>query len=378
MHAPRTAFQHTGSDYESAFQQPLAEVMAAGAWQPMLAMMGANMAESVRQALDGLSELARSRRIGKHEARWMREPLQQLYQTGIAAQRLSRLAGRNRPPAHEAIPLDDVVRDTLAHHQQARPAHRIQSHLDQVDVMSEPESVASVADSLLGWGCALGRDLEVQLVHQPMSKRAALTLRVGNLYGVDTGGNGEPHLDSVEWLLLWQLARLEGIKVWRSVVPGQVRAMLEFDRVMQRHAGLAVLESEPDAQDGGEPGVTAVWCVAAPGTPAAMLAATLTPHLPAARLVDSVAVLNAELPNTPDCVLSTREILHADSFRQWRERAQDLRGRSVAVIEISAEDGVFEIGDFGPDSMGRISAGALTPKLLSAIVSEMGRLTEPV
>ena len=46
------------------------------------------------------------------------------------------------------------------------------------------------------------------------------------------------------------------------------------------------------------------------------------------------------------------------------------------VIEISPEDGIFEIGGFGPESMARISAGMLTPKLLCAVVSEMGRLTE--
>jgi hypothetical protein len=39
---------------------------------------------------------------------------------------------------------------------------------------------------------------------------------------------------------------------------------------------------------------------------------------------------------------------------------------------------VFEIGGFGPDSVARISSGALTPKLLGAVVSEMGRLTEAV
>lgn len=376
MHASPPAFQHTGPEYESAFQQPLGEAMASGGWQSMLAAMGATMAESVRQTLDGLNELARCRRIGVYEARWMREPLQQLYESGIAAQRLSHLAARHLPPAHEAVPLNEVIEEAVADHRQRRPGHRILSHLDPVDVMSEPEALVSVAGALLSWGCSLGRELDLQLTHQPGKERATLTLRVGKLHAAQ---DGDAHQDSVEWLLLWQLARLEGIKVWSSVTAGRVRAMLQFSRAMQRHAGMAVLESGPDALYApAAADLSTLWCVAPPGTAAASLPPTLAPHVAVGRVVSSVAALTAELPDAPDCILSTREILGSASFRHWRQQAQALRGRCVAAIEITPEDGVFEIGGFGPDSVARISSGALTPKLLGAVVSEMGRLTEAV
>lgn len=374
MHASPPAFQHTGPEYESAFQQPLGEAMASGGWHSMLAAMGATMAESVRQALDGLAELARTRRIGAYEARWMREPLQRLYESGITAQRLSHLANRNLPPSHEAVALNEVIEEAIADHRERRPGHRILCQLDPVDVMSEPEALVSVAGALLSWGCSLGQELDLQLTHQPGKERATLTLRVGKLHDAQAG---DAHQDSVEWLLLWQLARLEGIKVWSSVTSGRVRTMLQFSRAMQQHAGMAVLESGPDALyscDAGE--TTTVWCVAAPGTAAAGLSATLAPHMPVARLIGSVAGLTALLPEVPDCVLSTREILCSPGFRQWRHQAQSLRGRCVAAIEICPDHGVFEIGGFGPDSMARISADTLTPKLLGAVVAEMGRLAE--
>lgn len=374
MHASPPAFQHTGTEYESAFQQPLGEAMASGGWQAMLAAMGATMAESVRQTLDGLNELARCRRIGVYEARWMREPLQQLYESGIAAQRLSNLAHRHLPPAHEAVALHEVIEEAVADHRLRRSGHRILCQLDPVDVMSEPEALVSVAGALLSWGCSLGRELDLQLTHQPGKERATLTLRVGKLHDAQAG---DAHQDSVEWLLLWQLARLEGIKVWRSVTAGRVRAMLEFSRAMQRHCGMAVLESGPDVLYAPEAGNTStMWCVAPPGTVAADLPATLAPHVVVGRVMGSVAALHAELPDAPDCVLSTREILGSAAFRQWRHQAQSLRGRCVAAVEICTDDGVFEIGGFGPDSLARISSGTLTPKLLGAVVSEMGRLAE--
>ena len=374
MPTPAAAFNQTASGYESAFQQPLGDVMASGGWQTLLADMGANMAESVRQALDGLGELARVRRIGSYEARWMREPLQQLYQSGIAAQRLSRLAARSLPAAQEPVPLNDVLAETVADHQQRWPSHQIQCELDPLDIMSEPESLASLADALVGWGCGLGGVLDLQLTHEPDKRRAVLTLRVDKLHRGNAGGL---QLDSIEWLLLWQLARVEGVRVWRSVCADHVRVVMHFDRVMERHSGLAVLESSMDSLSASlDSDVTTVWCITASGTPAAGLVASITPHLPSARMIESVAAMAAELPHTPDCVVSTRDVLHTNSFRHWRQRAQELRGRSVAAVEITPEEGVFDIGDFGPDSMGRISAGALTPKLLGAVVSEMGRLTE--
>ena len=371
---PPATFHQSGPGYESAFLQPLGDVMAAGGWQALLADMGATMAESVRQALDGLGELARVRRIGAYEARWMRQPLQQLYQSGIAAQRLSRLAARSLPAAQEPVPLNDVLAETVADHQQRWPSHQIQCDLDPLDVMSEPESLASLADALVGWGCSLGHKLGLQLAHEPDHRRAVLTLRVDQLNRADPGG---AQLDSIEWLLLWQLARVEGVRVWRSVSAKHLRVVMHFDRVMERHSGLAVLESSMDSLSASlDPDVTTIWCITASGTTAAGLVANLTPHLPSARVIESVAALNAELPHTPDCIVSTRDVLHTQGFRHWRQRAQELRGRSVAAVEITPEEGVFDIGDFGPDSMGRISAGALTPKLLGAVVSEMGRLTE--
>lgn len=262
----------------------------------------------------------------------------------------------------------------MADHRQRRPGHRILCQLDPVDVMSEPEALVSVAGALLSWGCSLGRELDLHLTHQPGKERATLTLRVGKLHEAPAG---DAHQDSVEWLLLWQLARLEGIKVWSSVTAGRVRAMLQFSRAMQQHAGMAVLESGPDALYAPETaGTSTLWCVAPPGAAAASLPATLAPHVVVGRVMGSVAALTAELPDVPDCILSTREILGSPAFRQWRHQAQSLRGRCVAAIEIPADDGVFEIGGFGPDSVARISSGMLTPKLLGAVVSEMGRLAE--
>lgn len=369
-------FQHSGPEFETAFQQPLDEAMAAGGWQGAMAMLGAAMSGSVRHALDGLGELARSRRIGKYEARWMGEPLQQLYESGIAAQRLSHLSGRQLPVEREPVSLNEVIEDAIVDHQTRRPRHHITGQLAPVDVMAEPQALVSIADALIAWGCTLGHNLQLRLAHERDSQDATLHLGVSQLQGTDA--DGIP-LDSVEWLLLWQLSRLEGVKVWRSVAPGQVRAVLRFGRTMQQHSGFSVLESEPEPlEDDCSPHGTTIWCVSPQGTAAAALADTLAHHLPVARVVDSVAALAAELPRAPDCVLSTREILISRGFAQWRHQAQSLRGRSLAVVEVSPEDGVFEIGGFGPDSLARVSAGTLSPKLLGAVVSEMGRLTESV
>ncbi|MGZ5194681.1 MAG: hypothetical protein ACXWJM_05345 [Ramlibacter sp.] len=103
--------------FDSVFKNSLTDAMAAGRWQDLVAGMGADAAESVRGALSNVAELVNSQRIGSHEARWLQAPLRRLYQVGLAAQRLSRLADHPRITQTESIALDDVVADAVIHYQ---------------------------------------------------------------------------------------------------------------------------------------------------------------------------------------------------------------------------------------------------------------------
>ena len=332
--------------------------MAAGQWQSLVANMGAEMAEALRQTMAGVAELQRSRRIGQHEARWLQEPLQRLYQAGVSAQKLSRLAERKpRATAVEPVSLNELVADTVAHHLQTHPKHEISADLAPLDVMAEPESLAGAMDALLGWAVNLGRDVNIRLVRPAGAARGELWVRIAEL---NERARQDHHLNSMQWYMLWQLARLKGVKIKRKIDEDRIRVMVRFDRVLNQHSGLAVLEmGSPDpAAPAFDPDHTEVWLLVPDRALAGAVGAALMGRVRNVRAVADLRAL-ADDSATPDCLVSVPDLIDTDAFRQWRKQAQRVRGRTIAVIEITPTRNVFDIGGFGPRSVARISADSV-------------------
>eukprot|EP01034_Spumella_vulgaris_P033718 gene33717-41600_t len=130
--------------------------------------------------------------------------------------------------------------DSAAHHSQRLPGHHIATELTSVDVLAEPELLTSAIDSLLAWGTGLGRDVHIKLVRESGTARGEIWLRVTQL---GPQAHEDRCINSVNWYVLWQLARLKGVKVRRKIEPERIRAIVRFDRVMSQHSGMAVLEA---------------------------------------------------------------------------------------------------------------------------------------
>src|SRR3569832_996516 len=111
--------------FDSVFKHSLGDAMAAGRWQELVSNMGAEVSESVRESLAAISELLRTRRLAPSEALWLQAPLKRLYQAGLAAQHLSRLADHPRMALAAAVKLDDVVAEAVVHRQKRSRSHRI-------------------------------------------------------------------------------------------------------------------------------------------------------------------------------------------------------------------------------------------------------------
>jgi len=120
-----------------------------------------------------------------------------------------------------------------------------------------------------------------------------------------------------------------------------------------------------------------VWSVIPRSSLSALVLSTLKPHLPKLQPIGHLALLVAQR-DAPDCIVSVPEVLHTDDFRRWRRLAQEQRGRSMAVIEITPERNVFDIGGLGSRAIARLSVDSVSSKLLSALVFELSQLsTDP-
>lgn len=370
------AFFRDSQDFEPVFQQSLGDAMADGAWHTLVAGLGGDMADSMHQVLSGVAALTHARRLDAQEALWLREPLQRLYRAGIAAQQLSRLSHLSRQGdacGAEVLSLDSLLADAVGHHQQRLPGHRFATELTAVDVVAEPELLTSAIDALLAWGAGLGRDVQMRLARSSAAPRGELWLRVMHL---DAQAHDERRLQSVDWYVLWQLARLKGARVRRKVEPHRVRVVVEFDRVMSQHSGMAVLEAHgpPGAQAGGfDPAQTQVWCAMPRGNAATGVYGVLQPQVRRLQMLGDLRTL-VDAAGTPDCVVTVAEFLNTEAFRHWRRTAQEARGRAIAVIEVCPVPNVFDVGGFGPRSVGRVSENIIGHKLLAAIVFEISQI----
>lgn len=372
---PQRSMYRNSVGFESVFQHSLAEAMAAGRWHELVAGLGADVTDSVRQTMASLTELVQSQRLGQHEARWLQAPLHRLYQAGLNAQRLSRLAEHASQPAQqnaqEPVELDHLVADAVAHHQNRSRGHRISAELTSLEVMAQPEALASAIDSLLLWGMRLGRSLSLRIVKPHAVPRGELWLKIEHL---DGHAHEDRYINSVDWYVLWQLARLKGVKVKRKIEDDRIRVLIQFRRVMKRHSGFAVLEMGLEEDSPGfDPQLTSVWVAIPRQSLCATAVNTLRTQI---RNVQPVADLRALIDSkaVPDCVVSTADLIETDAFRKWRRQVQDQRGHNVAVIEITPDFNVFDIGGFGPKAVARVSADSVTTKLLSAVVFELSHL----
>jgi hypothetical protein len=358
--------------FDSVFKDSLADAMAAGRWQDLLAGMGADVAESVRRTLASVAELAKSNRISAHEARWLQAPLGRLYQVGVAAQRLSRLADHPSLTQIEPVSLDDVVADAVMHHQKRSRSHRIAVELTNLEVMAQPEALAGAVDSLCQWGMKLGRVLNLRLVKPVGSSVGELWLRVDELAA---DAHEERNLDSVDWHVLWQLARLKGVKVKRKIEKDRIRVQVKFSRVMSKQSGFAILEQGLEDDTGSfDSASTVAWCVIPRRSLATLVVQTLQSHLPLLQAVTDLQDLMRQ-SGAPDCIVSVAEVLDTDEFRRWRRKIQEQRGRTIAVIEITPEANVFDIGGLGSRAVARVSMDSVSSKLLSALVFELSQLS---
>lgn len=374
MRAGSSAFA-ASLGFESVFQQSLGDAMADGSWHTLVAGLGTDIADSMHHVLSGVAALTHSRRLSTQETLWLQAPLQRLYHAGIAAQQLSHLSHLSRQgnaAGTEVLSLDGLLAEAVAHHQQRLPTHRIAAELTSLDVLAEPELLTSALDALLGWGAGLGEDLHLKLTRESGAARGEIWLRVTQL---GRHAHEDRCINSVDWYVLWQLARLKGVKVRRKVEPERIRAIVRFDRVMSQHSGLAVLESDsqPGAQDAAfDPAQTQVWCAIPRGNTAAGVYGVLHPEVRQLRMLGDLRALTAS-PDAPDCVVTVAEFLNTEVFRHWRRCAQEARGRQIAVIEICPAPNLFDVGGFGARSVGRVSENIIAQKLLTAIVFELSQ-----
>lgn len=186
----------------------------------------------------------------------------------------------------------------------------------------------------------------------------------------------DQNLNSLEWYVLWQLARLKGMKVKRKVEGGRIRVMVKFERVMSPDSAGAGLEARGGQEQDPllDPAATVVWVL----LPTHAMQNTVLGSLSRGsikypRVLKNISEL-ADTSDLPHCVVTTEKVVESAAFTYWRQFAQESANRIIAVIEVTKVSDVFEVGNAGPGSVVRISADDVPSRLVSAILFELEQL----
>jgi hypothetical protein len=185
-------------------------------------------------------------------------------------------------------------------------------------------------------------------------------------------------LNSLQWYVLWQLARLKGMKVKRKVEDGRIRVMVMFERVTSPDSDVARLEAdELQEQDPLlNPAGTLVWML----LPTQIMKNTVLGSLSRGpmkypRILKSISEL-ADTSELPHCIVTTANVIESTAFTYWRQFAQESTNRTIVVIEVTEAADVFEVGSSGPCGVVRISSAEVTSRLVSTIMFELEQLAQ--
>jgi hypothetical protein len=241
--------------------------------------------------------------------------------------------------------------------------------------MMDPEMLSSTIDSLLAWGEGLGSHLDLRLMRQSGQPRGELWLSVMKLFAEAAQ---DRNLNSVQWCILWQLARLKGIKVTRKVESDRIHVVVNFERIMsapadQEQPQIRCLEAVGRMFD---PATTEVWTLLPTrAMENAVLGSFSRSSMRHPRVLRNINEL-ADTSELPHCVVTTQKIIVSGAFTYWRQFAQEAANRTIVVIEVTAEPDIFEVGGYGPRSVVRLSAADLPSRLISTIMFELEKIAE--
>ena len=201
-------------------------------WPELSAALSSQAAEAADRVLRGLELLRQRERLSAAEMRVLATPALRLQQCAKQAQQILRLQSGQARQTHEKIDLAQVIEAALDDRRDEWVAQglTLQRQLQPVELLIDPTLGYSLCHAMVDWAQRFGEHLELRLERDPTQPCAVLTLRTqdGN-HAADTERLLQ---DSIEWLLLRQLAATDGgIELQSRVTDDGIELQARFRRL---------------------------------------------------------------------------------------------------------------------------------------------------
>ena len=342
-------------------------------------VIGATIARHTGTIEGVLQAFKRTRSITRSQMGSLKAATVALHRTSIYSQQISRLAAGRIRQSHERLSLDDLMRRVVADNdwRYGEAGLAVEQHLAPVEVIVDPGLLVSLLEVAVDCAGRHGEAVGIWLHVKNWPEHAILTLK-SRPQVATAQASPDAQEDSLEWVMLLQLAESMGVLVQRDLFPDHAMITMEFPRTVKQLEGLTAVEVDA----GGD---SAQYGNSKPMAGHRVLLVSDDERLrfevrdicERMRLVLDVApttlqaVRYCEL-DKPDIILVDEKV-RDHLFDQLRA---DLLRYDVNFpsIEIASAKNVVELAGWDTDRMSRISRDALKDQLASLLVMELAKV----
>jgi hypothetical protein len=351
------------------------------AWRELTAQIGREVAGPLSSALERVIQLTTTGRIDRPGLRLLRAEIERARRIGIVSQQLARFTSKRLRQSHERLNLASTLQAALAYRQREIASRGI--HVKQstraIEVLVDPAMLFSLLNAMLDWAIESARstvDLRVDLKTWPVHGRISCSFTHAG--ADDTAPDGAPvaALDSLNWHLVTQIARVMGLELGREDDPTRAKLVLVFPRTVNDELeGMSAVEL--DHGDG-----SSLNSKPLAGSQVLVVAARREVRVQVRNAIANMGLVVDFVGSVEEAVDFCREGLpHAIIFEaalrgeRLDQLAEDLRAElpGFSFVEIVEEGNAFEISGFNGMSHARVGRDGLAHSLPSALVFELSK-----
>lgn len=219
----------------------------------LMAQLGSEVALALSGALERVTTLATTGKIGRSGLRELRDCIELARRVSIMGQQVTRLAAGRVRQNPERVDLTAAVRDALLQHRREIESRGFEVHqsLSPAQVMADPTLVFTLLQALLDWAFEHTRsaiDVRIDLSAWPVNACLSCAFRFLSDEKIDreTVQFGGSPLDTMSWRLLQQVSSTMDLQLTRDDVGGTTKVTLEFPRTVNDPSETAALRERDD------------------------------------------------------------------------------------------------------------------------------------
>lgn len=348
-----------------------------------MAQLGSEVAAALSAALERVTQLATTGKIGRKGLRELRDGIELGRRVSIMGQQVTRLAAGRVRQNPERVDLTAAVREALLHHRREIESRGFEIHqsLSPAQVMADPTLVFTLLQALLDWALEHSRsaiDLRIDLTSWPVNACLSASFRFLSDEEIDREAvrfGGSP-LDTMSWRLLQQVTTSMELNLSRDDVGGTTRVQVEFPRTVNDPSTTAALREREDPERlvmNSKPLAGSHLLVVAARRETRALVRDAVKHM--GLMVDFVQGIDEAREfckgGMPHAILH-ESTLGGDRFEKLRKELL-IEVPTLSFIELAEEGHGFEMRKVDERQYSCVSRGSIIEALPAALMFELSR-----